>query len=152
MESPRVWHHWCLILFKAPEATAASWIKWSTGFIKIRNSVSYRLYDLSVQSAIHMLRLLYIGRRRKKKIWYTNEWKNQADKFWFILWKCNVMIFCSSTLIVTIIFWAFQVTCLLILVADMLVYALYLSPVAFDYLPFTIAPYIRVVLFMLNFR
>ncbi|XP_062152859.1 two pore calcium channel protein 1-like isoform X1 [Alnus glutinosa] len=45
-----------------------------------------------------------------------------------------------------------KVTCLLILVADILVYALYLSPVAFDYLPLRIAPYIRVVLFMLNFR
>ena len=41
---------------------------------------------------------------------------------------------------------------LLILVADILVYALYLSPVAFDYLPLRIAPYIRVVFFMLNFR
>ncbi|KAB1209932.1 Two pore calcium channel protein 1 [Morella rubra] len=45
-----------------------------------------------------------------------------------------------------------KVTCLLILAVDMLVYALYLSPVAFDYLPVRIAPYIRVVLFMLNFR
>lgn len=45
-----------------------------------------------------------------------------------------------------------KVSCLLILVADLVVYALYLSPVAFDYLPLRIAPYIRVVLFMLNFR
>ncbi|XP_042976295.1 two pore calcium channel protein 1A-like isoform X2 [Carya illinoinensis] len=45
-----------------------------------------------------------------------------------------------------------KVACLLILVADILVYAIYLSPVAFDYLPFRIAPYIRVVFFMLNFR
>ncbi|XP_009357873.2 two pore calcium channel protein 1 isoform X1 [Pyrus x bretschneideri] len=46
----------------------------------------------------------------------------------------------------------FKVTCLLILVADMLVYALYLSSVAFDSLPFRIAPYIRVIFFILNFR
>ncbi|KAF5458455.1 hypothetical protein F2P56_022482 [Juglans regia] len=45
-----------------------------------------------------------------------------------------------------------KVACLLILVADILVYAIYLSPVAFDYLPFRIAPYIRIVFFMLNFR
>ncbi|XP_050101978.1 two pore calcium channel protein 1-like isoform X2 [Malus sylvestris] len=46
----------------------------------------------------------------------------------------------------------FKVTCLLLLVADMLVYALYLSSVAFDSLPFRIAPYIRVIFFILNFR
>ncbi|KAK4577570.1 hypothetical protein RGQ29_027906 [Quercus rubra] len=45
-----------------------------------------------------------------------------------------------------------KVALLLIWVADILVYALYLSPVGFDYLPFRIAPYIRVVFFMLNFR
>ncbi|KAF5481288.1 hypothetical protein F2P56_001953 [Juglans regia] len=45
-----------------------------------------------------------------------------------------------------------KVACLLILVADILVYALYLSPKAYDFLPFRIAPYIRVVFFMLNFR
>ncbi|KAI4322675.1 hypothetical protein L6164_022345 [Bauhinia variegata] len=45
-----------------------------------------------------------------------------------------------------------KVFCLLVLVADMLVYSLYLSPVAFDSLPFRIAPYIRVVLFILNIR
>lgn len=42
--------------------------------------------------------------------------------------------------------------CLLVILADMLVYALYMSPVAFDFLPFRIAPYIRVVLFVLNIR
>lgn len=55
--------------FKAPEATAASRIKTSTAFIKmskISNSVSYKLYDLSVKSAIHMFILLYVSRRRKK--------------------------------------------------------------------------------------
>ncbi|XP_030929792.1 two pore calcium channel protein 1A-like isoform X6 [Quercus lobata] len=45
-----------------------------------------------------------------------------------------------------------KVALLLIWVADILVYALYLSPVGFDYLPFRIAPYIRVVFFVLNFR
>ncbi|XP_061352144.1 two pore calcium channel protein 1 isoform X2 [Gastrolobium bilobum] len=43
-----------------------------------------------------------------------------------------------------------KVFCLLVLVADMLVYALFMSPLAFDFLPFRIAPYIRVVLFVLN--
>ncbi|GMN53797.1 hypothetical protein TIFTF001_022926 [Ficus carica] len=55
------------------------------------------------------------------------------------------------------IFWKrpinlFKVFCLLILVADLLVYTLYLSPLALDSLPFRIAPYIRVVLFILNVR
>ncbi|KAL5571175.1 hypothetical protein UlMin_020772 [Ulmus minor] len=45
-----------------------------------------------------------------------------------------------------------KVVCLLILVADLLVYALYLSPVAFYYLPFRIAPYIRVVFLILSIR
>ncbi|KAL4620409.1 hypothetical protein ACB092_06G151900 [Castanea dentata] len=45
-----------------------------------------------------------------------------------------------------------KVALLLIWVADILVYALYLSSGGFDYLPFRIAPYIRVVFFMLNFR
>ncbi|KAK9285308.1 hypothetical protein L1049_024499 [Liquidambar formosana] len=45
-----------------------------------------------------------------------------------------------------------KVTFLLILVADLLVYALYLSPMAFNSLPFRIAPYIRVVFFILNIR
>ncbi|XP_065628022.1 two pore calcium channel protein 1A-like isoform X2 [Quercus suber] len=44
-----------------------------------------------------------------------------------------------------------KVALLLIWVADLLVYALYLSSGGFDYLPFRIAPYIRVVFFMLNF-
>ncbi|EXB37992.1 Two pore calcium channel protein 1 [Morus notabilis] len=46
----------------------------------------------------------------------------------------------------------FKVFCLLILVADLLFYILYLSPVALDSLPFRIAPYIRVVFFILNIR
>ncbi|KAK3184137.1 hypothetical protein Dsin_031423 [Dipteronia sinensis] len=45
-----------------------------------------------------------------------------------------------------------KVICILILVADLLVYALYLSPVAFDFLPLRIAPYVRVVIFTLNIR
>ncbi|GAV70418.1 Ion_trans domain-containing protein/EF_hand_5 domain-containing protein [Cephalotus follicularis] len=45
-----------------------------------------------------------------------------------------------------------KVVCLLILVADLVIYALYLSPVEFNSLPLRIAPYIRVVLFILNFR
>ncbi|RYR43366.1 hypothetical protein Ahy_A08g039791 isoform F [Arachis hypogaea] len=45
-----------------------------------------------------------------------------------------------------------KVFCLLVLIADMLVYAIYLSPAAFDFLPFRVAPYIRVILFILNIR
>ncbi|CAL5342606.1 unnamed protein product [Camellia sinensis] len=45
-----------------------------------------------------------------------------------------------------------KVIFLLILVADLIVYALYLSPVAFYSLPLRIAPYIRVVFFILNVR
>ncbi|KAI9176682.1 hypothetical protein LWI28_005969 [Acer negundo] len=45
-----------------------------------------------------------------------------------------------------------KVICILILVADLLVYSLYLSPVAFDFLPLRIAPYVRVVIFTLNIR
>ena len=46
----------------------------------------------------------------------------------------------------------FQVILLSILVADLLVYVLYLSPLAFYYLPFRLAPYIRVILCILNIR
>ncbi|KAI5652642.1 hypothetical protein M9H77_29829 [Catharanthus roseus] len=45
-----------------------------------------------------------------------------------------------------------KVLLLLILIADLVVYAFYLSPVAFYFLPFRIAPYIRVVFFILNIR
>lgn len=45
-----------------------------------------------------------------------------------------------------------KVISLVILVADFIVYVLYLSPVAFYSLPFRIAPYIRVVFFILNIR
>ncbi|XP_015573991.1 two pore calcium channel protein 1 [Ricinus communis] len=45
-----------------------------------------------------------------------------------------------------------KVICLSLLIADLLVYTLYLSPMALDYLPVRIAPYIRVVLFILYIR
>ncbi|XP_027126939.1 two pore calcium channel protein 1B isoform X3 [Coffea arabica] len=45
-----------------------------------------------------------------------------------------------------------KVLLLLIMVADILVYVLYLSPVAFNSLPFRIAPYVRVVFFILSIR
>ncbi|CAI9782265.1 unnamed protein product [Fraxinus pennsylvanica] len=45
-----------------------------------------------------------------------------------------------------------KVLLFLILVADLLVYIIYLSPVAFYTLPLRIAPYIRVALFILNIR
>ncbi|KAK4784011.1 hypothetical protein SAY86_018379 [Trapa natans] len=55
------------------------------------------------------------------------------------------------------IYWAkplnrLKVICLLILVVDLLVYALYLSPLAFNSLPFRVAPYIRVMFFILSIR
>ncbi|PWA87393.1 ion transport domain-containing protein [Artemisia annua] len=45
-----------------------------------------------------------------------------------------------------------KVILLLILAADLVVYTLYLSPVAIDTLPFRIAPYLRVVFFILYIR
>ncbi|KAG9448094.1 hypothetical protein H6P81_014222 [Aristolochia fimbriata] len=45
-----------------------------------------------------------------------------------------------------------KVVLLGIMIADFVVYAFYLSPLAFDYLPLRIAPYIRVVFFILNIR
>ncbi|XP_074302314.1 two pore calcium channel protein 1B-like isoform X2 [Silene latifolia] len=46
----------------------------------------------------------------------------------------------------------FKVALLLLLTADILVNVLHLSPVAVNYLPFRIAPYIRVVFFILYIR
>ncbi|XP_028761689.1 two pore calcium channel protein 1B [Neltuma alba] len=45
-----------------------------------------------------------------------------------------------------------KVLCLLVLVADMVVYALYLSPVTYYSLPVRFAPYVRVILFILHIR
>ncbi|XP_078438900.1 two-pore channel 1 [Wolffia australiana] len=45
-----------------------------------------------------------------------------------------------------------KVVFLALLVADLLVYALYVSPIPMSHLPFRIAPYIRVVLFAVNVR
>ncbi|XP_068638462.1 two pore calcium channel protein 1A-like [Aristolochia californica] len=45
-----------------------------------------------------------------------------------------------------------KVVLLGLMVADLVVYALYLSSLPFDYLPLRIAPYIRVVFFILNIR
>jgi len=45
-----------------------------------------------------------------------------------------------------------KIILLLIMAADLLVFGLYLSPVAFNHLPFRIAPYIRVVFFILSIR
>ncbi|KAK8605735.1 hypothetical protein V6N13_102508 [Hibiscus sabdariffa] len=45
-----------------------------------------------------------------------------------------------------------KVLCLLILVADLLAFSLYLSPVAMNSLPFRVAPYVRVILFILSIR
>ncbi|XP_011086365.1 two pore calcium channel protein 1A [Sesamum indicum] len=45
-----------------------------------------------------------------------------------------------------------KVLLLLILIIDLSIYAIYLSPVVFYTLPFRIAPYIRVVFFVLNIR
>ncbi|XP_014510519.1 two pore calcium channel protein 1 [Vigna radiata var. radiata] len=64
----------------------------------------------------------------------------------FPLWYEGSRIYWKST------FNQLKVFCLLVLVVDTLLYAFYLSPLAFDFLPFRIAPYIRVVLFVLNIR
>ncbi|KAE8686509.1 Two pore calcium channel protein 1 [Hibiscus syriacus] len=45
-----------------------------------------------------------------------------------------------------------KVICLLIMVADLLVFFIYLSPVAMNSLPFRVAPYVRVILFILSIR
>ncbi|XP_021850725.2 two pore calcium channel protein 1A [Spinacia oleracea] len=45
-----------------------------------------------------------------------------------------------------------QVILLIVLAADILIYGLYLSPLAFNSLPFRIAPYIRVFFFILYIR
>ncbi|XP_043689271.1 two pore calcium channel protein 1B [Telopea speciosissima] len=45
-----------------------------------------------------------------------------------------------------------KVTFLLVLVADLFVYGIYISPVPLDSLPLRIAPYIRVLFFILNVR
>ncbi|KAJ7948316.1 Two pore calcium channel protein 1 [Quillaja saponaria] len=45
-----------------------------------------------------------------------------------------------------------KVCCLVLLIADILVYAVFISPMAFYALLFRIAPYIRVVLFIVNIR
>ncbi|XP_062152451.1 two pore calcium channel protein 1A-like, partial [Alnus glutinosa] len=112
----------------------------------------------------------------EKPLWCTNYSTYSCDdrEYFFLgefpyLTCAESLIYKGITLILLVIHTFFQIsyegyhlywrnplnwlklTCLLILVADILVYALYLSPVAFDYLPLRIAPYIRVVLFMLNF-
>ncbi|XP_010689009.1 two pore calcium channel protein 1A [Beta vulgaris subsp. vulgaris] len=45
-----------------------------------------------------------------------------------------------------------QVFLLIVLAADIIIFALYLSPLAFSFLPFRIAPYIRVLFFILYIR
>ncbi|KAI4378321.1 hypothetical protein MLD38_015812 [Melastoma candidum] len=45
-----------------------------------------------------------------------------------------------------------KVGCLLVLVIDLVVYCIFLSPVAFNSIPFRVAPYIRVVILILNIR
>ncbi|CAH2071765.1 unnamed protein product [Thlaspi arvense] len=45
-----------------------------------------------------------------------------------------------------------KVACVVILFVDVVVDILYLSPLAFDFLPFRIAPYVRVIIFILSIR
>ncbi|KAG5114397.1 hypothetical protein JHK82_037666 [Glycine max] len=71
-------------------------------------------------------------------------------RFYFIFNKCNLIWSLSYFALIVLNF--LEVFSLLVLVADVLLYALFLSPLAFDFLPFRIAPYIRVVLFVLNIR
>ncbi|KAL0712072.1 hypothetical protein Bca4012_019050 [Brassica carinata] len=45
-----------------------------------------------------------------------------------------------------------KVACVVVLIVDVLVDFLYLSPLAFDFLPFRVAPYVRVIIFILSIR
>ncbi|XP_019051517.1 PREDICTED: two pore calcium channel protein 1A isoform X2 [Nelumbo nucifera] len=45
-----------------------------------------------------------------------------------------------------------KVISVLVLIADLVIYSLYLSPVPLNSLPLRIAPYVRVIFFILNFR
>ncbi|KAL5715510.1 mitochondrial thiamine pyrophosphate transporter [Ranunculus cassubicifolius] len=84
--------------------------------------------------------------------------------------KTEALIYEGITLIILIIhtffpityegwqrFWGsllnkLKIICLFILIADLLVYALYLSPVGIYNLPVRIAPYVRIVFFTFNLR
>lgn len=113
----------------------------------------------------------------EKPLWcarYTEHSCNDRDYFFLgqlpYLTKAQALVYEGVTLIILVIqtffpityegwnlFWKtllniMKVIFLVILVADLLVYALYLSPVAIYNLPFRIAPYIRVVYFVLNMR
>lgn len=113
----------------------------------------------------------------EKPLWCAKYTTNScSDREYFYLGQLpyltgvESLIYESTTLIVLMvhtffpisyegfqIFWKshlnkLKVIFLSILVADLVVYAFYLSPVAFSSLPFRIAPYIRVVFFILNIR
>ncbi|XP_057455509.1 two pore calcium channel protein 1 [Lotus japonicus] len=112
----------------------------------------------------------------EKPLWCQNSAHSCKDREYFFLGQlpyltpAECLIYEGITLVLLIIhtffplsyegsrlYWTNAINllkafCLLALVADMLVYALYMSPLAFGFLPFRIAPYIRVVLFVLNIR
>ncbi|KAF9610927.1 hypothetical protein IFM89_025737 [Coptis chinensis] len=105
---------------------------------------------------------------------YTAHSCNDRDYFFLgqlpYLTKAQSLVYEGITLIILIIHTLFpiayegwtiywksllnklKVIFLFVLVADMLIYALYLSPVAISSLPLRIAPYIRIVFFVLNIR
>ncbi|MQL83128.1 hypothetical protein Taro_015616 [Colocasia esculenta] len=72
----------------------------------------------------------------------------RAAKFYFmyirfdLLWSLNLF----ALLVLNFI----EVTLLFLLMCDLLVYAFYLSPLPLNYLPFRVAPYIRVAFIALN--
>ncbi|XP_042971938.1 two pore calcium channel protein 1A-like isoform X1 [Carya illinoinensis] len=113
----------------------------------------------------------------EKPLWCTNYFKyscNNREYFYLgqlpYLTGAASLIYEATTLIILIVHTFFplsfegyhlywksplnrvKVACLLLLVADILVYALCWSLEAYDFPSFRISPYIRVVFFMLNFR
>nr|VDC91718.1 unnamed protein product [Brassica oleracea] len=78
-----------------------------------------------------------------------------------IIFEASTELMSSWPFIFTIdgsrIFWTsrlnlVKVACVVVLIVDVLVDFLYLSPLAFDFLPFRVAPYVRVIIFILSIR
>ncbi|OIW15533.1 hypothetical protein TanjilG_16139 [Lupinus angustifolius] len=106
-------------------------------------------YGSNYEKAAALVDLAEDGVGLPEQILDSSSFQSYA-KFYFIFTKFDLIWSLSYFALIVLNF--LEVFCLLVLVADMLVYALYSSPLAFDSLPFRIAPYIRVVLFVLNVR
>lgn len=88
-----------------------------------------------------------------EKIGYCPKWREAISHCFRLIFSLSCIIQCKFVSTDKMICWYIQVLCLLVLVADMVIYALYLSPaVTFYSLPVRFAPYVRVVLFILHFR